>query len=141
MTSVIAIAVFLIFSCIALLHFYWGFGGQWGKRSTVPARNDGTSVIRPRMLSTLIVAIGLSGFAVFSLSETQFLNLPIAPVVKRVGFWMIAVIFLARAVGDLKYFGFFRKIRNTPFARKDTMFYSPLCLLIGMLNVFLAESR
>ena len=141
MTSVIAIAVFLIFSCIALLHFYWGVGGQWGKRSAVPARNDGTSIIRPGFLSTLIVAISLSGFAAFSLSGVQFLDLPIAPVVKRVGFWMIAVVFLARAVGDFKYVGFFRKIRNTPFARKDTMFYSPLCLLIGMLNVFLAESR
>ena len=138
--TVIAITVFLIFTGIALLHFYWSFGGQWGKRAALPERNDGTHTIRPGFLSTLMVALGLTGLAVFSLSAVQIVDLPIAPVVKRVGHWMIAVIFLARAVGDLTYVGFLKKIRNTQFARKDTTIYSPLCLLIGMLNVFLAES-
>ncbi|HTD94700.1 MAG TPA: DUF3995 domain-containing protein, partial [Chitinophagaceae bacterium] len=132
--------VFLIFLSIALLHYYWSFGGQWGKWAAIPTRNDGTHVIRPGFLSTLIVALSLSAFAVFSLTEIRILDLPIAPVVKRFGFWTIAVIFSARAVGDLKYFGFLKKIRNTQFARRDTKFYSPVCVLIGILNVFLAVS-
>jgi hypothetical protein len=141
MKSVFAIAVSLICLGIALLHYYWSFGGQWGKWAAIPTRKNGTRVIHPRFLSTLIVALGLSAFAIFSLTEVRFLDLPIAPVVKKFGFWTIAVIFLARAVGDFKYFGFLKKIRNTQFGKRDTKFYSPLCVLVGILNVFLAVSR
>ena len=37
-----------------------------------------------------------------------------------------------RAVGDRKYVGFFKRVRDTEFARRDSRIYSPLCLLLGL---------
>ena len=51
---------------------------------------------------------------------------------KYILYFLIAVFFL-RALGDFKYIGFFKKIRNTSFAKSDTWFFSPLCLLISLL--------
>ena len=82
MRSVIAIAVFIIFFVIALLHYYWSFGGQWGKQAAIPKRNDDTPVIRPGFLSTFLIALTLSAFAMFSLTGFHFLHLPITPGVK-----------------------------------------------------------
>jgi hypothetical protein len=39
---------------------------------------------------------------------------------------------LARTVGDFKYVGLFKRVRGTPFARLDTLLYSPLCLLLSL---------
>ncbi|WP_222439555.1 DUF3995 domain-containing protein [Spirosoma utsteinense] len=35
----------------------------------------------------------------------------------------------------LRYVGFFKKIKHTPFGKNDTRYYSPLCLLIGVLTL------
>ncbi|PTT14637.1 DUF3995 domain-containing protein, partial [Flavobacterium sp. HMWF030] len=50
-------------------------------------------------------------------------------------FWIIIFIFILRAIGDFNYVGFFKKHRNSEFALKDTKYYSPLCLLIGVLTL------
>ena len=54
------------------------------------------------------------------------------------GFWGLALVFMLRAVGNLRTFGFFKKIAGTPFSRWDTWLYSPLCLLIALLAAGLA---
>jgi len=43
---------------------------------------------------------------------------------------LIAVAFFFRAVGDFNYVGFFKKVKNTGFAKRDNRYYSPLCLLV-----------
>jgi hypothetical protein len=35
-------------------------------------------------------------------------------------------------VGELRYVGFFKRVRNTSFARMDTLLYSPLSLCLGV---------
>ncbi len=52
----------------------------------------------------------------------------------------IALILLARAVGDLNLVGFFKQIRGTRFAMMDTWLYSPLCLVLALGVVSLALS-
>jgi hypothetical protein len=54
------------------------------------------------------------------------------------GLWGLALVFMLRAVGNLRTFGFFKNITGTPFARWDTWLYSPLCLLIALLAAGLA---
>jgi len=52
----------------------------------------------------------------------------------RLLIWMsyaLAVGLLARAVGDLNYVGFFKRVRGTKFARMDSLLYSPLCLALA----------
>ncbi len=43
----------------------------------------------------------------------------------------LALGLLARAVGDFKYVGFFKKLRDSRFATLDSWLYSPLCLLLA----------
>jgi hypothetical protein len=38
---------------------------------------------------------------------------------------------LARAIGDFKYLGLFKRVRGSRFATLDTFVYSPLCLLLA----------
>jgi lipopolysaccharide/colanic/teichoic acid biosynthesis glycosyltransferase len=38
---------------------------------------------------------------------------------------------IARAVGEFKYVGFFKRVRDSKFATLDTFVYSPLCLLLA----------
>jgi hypothetical protein len=56
-----------------------------------------------------------------------------------VGLWGLGVVFLLRAVGNLRTFGFFKIVKGTPFADWDTWFYSPLCLLLALLAAGLAR--
>lgn len=41
----------------------------------------------------------------------------------------------------INYIGFFKKIKNTRFGRNDTKYYSPLCLLIGLLAIVLEINK
>jgi hypothetical protein len=48
--------------------------------------------------------------------------------------WMsyaLALGLLARAIGEFKYVGFFKRVRGSRFATLDTFVYSPLCLLLA----------
>jgi Protein of unknown function (DUF3995) len=42
-------------------------------------------------------------------------------------------VFAGRAIGDFKYFGFFKSIKGTTYAIWDTRVYSPLNLLVAAL--------
>jgi hypothetical protein len=44
-------------------------------------------------------------------------------------------------VGDLRLVGFFKRVRDTRFARRDTLFYSPLSLALGLALLGLALGR
>ena len=45
--------------------------------------------------------------------------------------YALALGLLARAIGEFKYVGFFKKVRGSKFARMDTLLYSPVCLLLS----------
>ncbi|WP_281635816.1 DUF3995 domain-containing protein [Flavobacterium marginilacus] len=42
-----------------------------------------------------------------------------------------------RAIGDFNYVGFFKKIKLAKFGKNDTKYFSPLCLIIGILTLIL----
>jgi len=54
------------------------------------------------------------------------------------GAWALAVVFLLRAIGNRKTFGFFKVVQGTPFAYWDTRLYSPLCLALSLLAAVVA---
>jgi hypothetical protein len=45
--------------------------------------------------------------------------------------YALALGLAARAVGEFKYVGFFKRVRGSRFATLDTWIYSPLCLLLA----------
>lgn len=102
-----------------------------------PTKNDRVVVAMPGVAPTLIVAVGLMGFGVFILIKLGLLNFELPAWLNQYGLWAIASIFILRAVGDFNYVGFFKKHKQTKFGQNDTKYYSPLCLTISLLILFL----
>ena len=133
MATVLGILLFLVFLFLSGIHFYWGAGGVWGKDSSVPSKESGEIVLKPKAIDCFIVALALLAFALFVLVKVDLLVLNLPEWVRHNLLWMIASLFVLRALGDFKYVGFFKKIKNTRFAVLDTKYFSPLCLLIALL--------
>lgn len=129
----------LIFILLGILHFYWLAGGKWGMNSVIPTKEKASDILfAPSAFATGIVAIGLLLFGLIELGNTNIFSNWIALKYFRWGNLFIAFIFLARAIGDFKYVGFFKRTRNTAFARNDTRYYSPLCLFISVTTAFVS---
>lgn len=121
-----------IFFLLSVLHFYWAMGGSWGKNVAVPTKSTGEKMLSPSALASGVVAVGLLLMGLLQLRGIlSFLN-EIDVRVFRYGNFAIAFIFFARAIGDFKYAGFFKKVIDTPFAKNDSWFYSPLCLFLSI---------
>ena len=120
---------FLLF-CLGCIHFYWVFGGKRGLESAVPKMEE-KPLFKPGKLATFLVGLGLSAFGFFHLATLDS-NLLLPDGITKWALLAIAIIFLVRAIGDFKYVGFFKKIRGTSFAKMDTKYYSPLCLLMSI---------
>ena len=123
---------------ISAIHFYWALGGKWGIEKTLPTNLEGKKMLSPKKIDSALVAIFLLCFAILFLIKVELLPLHLPQLISRFGIGVISAIFLLRAFGDLRYIGFTKKITSTDFARRDTQFYSPLCLLIG-INGMLTE--
>jgi len=137
-TILIALLLFLIFIFLSSLHFYWGLGGKWGATAVVPTKENSEKVMNPKMLECFVVAFALLGFAFFILAKSQILSFKLPDWLLGYGVWALSLLFILRAIGDFKYVGFFKKIRSTKFGQLDTKYYSPLCLVIGLLVMALA---
>ncbi len=137
MAKIIAALLFLIFLFLSLVHLYWVFGGKWGTEGVYPTPDVQTPPKNPGIVPTLIVAIGLFGFGVFYLIKVKIIIAELPFWLEKYGLWFLLAIFAVRTIGDFKYVGFFKKIKNTRFGQNDTKYFAPLCLIISFLIVFL----
>jgi Protein of unknown function (DUF3995) len=137
MMTAIAILLFLVFLFLSLLHFYWGFGGNWRTKVVFPTKDDNIPTKNPGPIPTFIVALGLLGFGFFVLAKYDAINVGLPAWLEKFGAWIIAGIFIVRAIGDFKYVGFFKKYKQTKFGQYDIKYYSPLSLAIGILLLIL----
>lgn len=129
-----------VFVGLSLIHVYWFFGGRVGQQAAIPEL-DGKPVFQPSALATLVVAIGLALCAVVIAGTAGVLTLPLSQTVLA---WMtrgLAVVLLARAIGDFRLVGFCKRIRDTHFARLDTTVYSPLCLALAIGSAIVGFSE
>lgn len=140
MTTLFTIILFLIFLFLSSIHFYWGLGGRWGSEAVIPVKDNNVKAMMPGPLPTFIVAFSLLGFGLFILIKSRLINVSLPFWLEKSGLWIIAGIFILRATGEFKYVGFFKKIKQTKFGQNDTKYYSPLCLLIGILAIFIELS-
>lgn len=124
-----AVVLSLIFLVLSGLHFYWVGGGKWGLALAVPTTGPGKSTFEPGPLATLAVALGLLALSVWALA---FLWL--GPGWNWLA-WVVAGVFFLRSVGDFRFVGWFKTIRDTPFGKMDSRLYSPLCLFISLLQI------
>jgi hypothetical protein len=122
----------LIFAMLSLLHLYWAAGGRWGHEATVPS-SGGNRLFKPSLLGTILVALALLSAMLIMLGHVGVWVAFLPVRVYFWGTWGISVIFFLRAVGEFRYVGFFKRVRDTKFADWDTWLFSPLCLLISIM--------
>ncbi len=136
MKSILALIDILILAFIASIHFYWAFGGRRWNKLAVPSSSGSQQkpLFTPGPLPTIAVAIGLICFAWILALKAGFINSSVlSDSAITYGSMGIAAIFFLRALGEFNYVGFFKKIKQTEFGKKDTLYYSPLCLLISFI--------
>ncbi len=139
MTTGAALAVRSALTVIAAIHLYWAAGGTAWKAGAIPSRS-GVPVLSPSPLATSLVGVALLGMAVV-VGSTSGLIPPFLPIgLLRGASAALALVFAARAVGEFRYVGFFKRVRGSVFAGRDTDLYSPLCLLLAVLIAFVASS-
>jgi hypothetical protein len=140
MKITLAIIEAIIFLTLSGIHIHWLFGGKWGIHNALPSDPNGGKLFSPGIFATGMVAIGLLGFGIFYILKTGIFSITFPDWIFQYTGWVIASIFIIRAIGDFKYAGFFKQIKETDFAKYDTKLYSPLCLVIGLIGIIL-ESK
>jgi len=92
-----------IFLILAIIHFYWAFGGQWGYDHVLPTNEQGVKVLEPSTIDGILVGTGLLILALFYLFFFNNLKTKTLNKLRNIGAWIIPIIFMIRAIGDLKY--------------------------------------
>jgi hypothetical protein len=136
--KIVGVVLVTAFLVLAAVHVYWAFGGRWGASVAVP-RVDDKPAFRPGRTATLVVAGLLVAAAVIiavrsRITPGEGASLQLA----RLGAWTLGAVFTLRAVGNFHTFGFFKAVRDSAFARYDTLLFSPLCMAIGLACLLVA---
>lgn len=140
--TLISIALSALFVGLAVLHIYWAAGGKWGASAAVPSEANGAIAFTPGVAACLIVSAGFFAIAYLCAARAGLFTAPWPNNYTRVGLLIVAALFLARTIGDRKYMGITRRIRETEFARKDRRFYTPLCgTVCGLLTLLALAGR
>ncbi len=134
---ILPIIISLIFFILGIIHFNWVIGGTFGFDASLPTNEKGERVLNPKKFDSLIVGIALSSFAIIYLIVAGVLNFNLPIWIIKYGTWIIPFIFILRAIGDFKYIGFFKKVKQTNFGVLDSKYYSPLCLIIGVMGLII----
>ncbi len=129
----IAILAIFALSIMGLFHFYWVFGGKVGLDKALPVK-DGKLLLKPGKPLTFLVGVVLIFFAYIAYA-LQFYDLTLY---ENRNFYLysgifLSIIFILRAIGEFNVLGFSKKIKDTEFAKYDTKYFSPLCLLLGIV--------
>jgi len=122
----LACAVLLLIA--AGFHFHWALGGDVGRAVAIPQLENGEPLMQVPVAGSAMVGLFLLACACLALAM-EFHRVP-----QPVAGWAaitLAMLFAARGLSFHRYVGLFKRVRDTPFGRLDTLFYSPACLLFA----------
>ncbi|NAY90363.1 DUF3995 domain-containing protein [Muricauda sp. JGD-17] len=132
--DVLAVILSIVLIFLAALHFYWSLFGIKDPEAVLPTKLENTTAMSPGKFGAALVGIILLLFAFIFINKALLLiNHPLLGYIS----FGIGVIFILRAFGDFRYVGFFKTAKNSKFSALDTRYYSPLCLLMGILILIL----
>jgi uncharacterized protein (DUF2062 family) len=137
MQPLVALLLAVILAILGLVHTYWALGARSPSAATIP-EVAGRPAFKPSRLSTLAVAIGLFVAAALVAVAGRLLADPLRSPMVRILTFGLGGVFLARSIGDFRLVGFFKRVRASQFARLDTFFYAPLCLILGLAALYVA---
>jgi hypothetical protein len=130
MHIIVSITCSILFT-LSALHTYWAFGGTRGVNYAVPTVN-GKPIFVPGRSITLVVAVALSFMSVVViLLHYQGTN-QYSGFLKPIGI-ASAVVLGLRGIGDFNLVGIFKKVKDSDFAKYDTLAYTPLCLFLSVV--------
>jgi hypothetical protein len=127
------------FSLLGAFHVAWAFGAR--KAAGVIPEVNGKLAFHPGPASTLAVAAALFACAWLIAAVAGWTRFPVPDAWLKWLAYALAAAFFARAIGDFRLVGFFKKVQGTPFARLDSLYFSPLCLAIAIAVLALAWFR
>ncbi|RDI14652.1 DUF3995 domain-containing protein [Flavobacterium sp. AG291] len=128
----------VIFIMLSFIHVYWAINGSLGKEDVIPTLPDGKAVFEPGIVGTFAVAALLGIFAFVTVGDLGIYNDYLSDDFIKYATLAIGILFLLRAIGDFKYVGFFKTIKETLFAKNDSRYFSPLCLYLGLSSIAIA---
>jgi Protein of unknown function (DUF3995) len=131
LTSFVAKILTAAFVLLAFWHFYMALSPRGGTTGAVPTL-DGKPLFVPSRKGTVAVGIALLIVAGLVAATSRLVDLGIARSALSWMSYLLAFGLLARAVGDFRYVGFFKRVTQSRFARLDTWVYSPLCVLLAI---------
>jgi hypothetical protein len=90
--------------------------------------------MNPSVLASLVVA-ALLAIAAYLVGESGGWWTPRLPrTIRLIGTTGVAAVMALRAIGDFNYVGLFKRQRDTPFARNDSRYFTPLALFLALLT-------
>lgn len=131
MPNIILIIISLI---VAGFHILWGIESR-GTRKVIPEDDDFRPIFSPTPFACFLMAFAFIILALFSLAK--YVNFPLPHLVDAYGTYAVAIVFFLRAIGDFNYMGIFKKKYKSEFAHHDTYFFTPLCIIVGILCLFI----
>ncbi|WP_147677450.1 DUF3995 domain-containing protein [Algibacter pacificus] len=134
---VLSLVLSLVFFVLAVIHFNWFFGGKFGIDVSLPTNEHGKRVLNPKKIDSAIVGLALLAFCCFYFYKSGIIALYLPHWIMEYTGWIISIIFFIRAIGDFKYVGFFKKVKQTTFGEMDTTYFSPLCLVISIVGILI----
>lgn len=129
---------FLILVFISMIHLYWSIGGKWAFKEVLPTKANGKLVLNPKWFDGLFVGVSLLGVAILYGIRIELFKITFLPNwFLNYALYVITIVFIIRAIGDFKYVGFFKKIKETKFANNDTKYFSPLCFFLSIVGALI----
>ncbi|HET8932083.1 MAG TPA: DUF3995 domain-containing protein [Polyangiales bacterium] len=130
--NVVFVALALLAASLALgvaaLHVYWAFAGTKHGGSAVPSSPNGQPLFSPGPLACIAVAVALATLTA-ALAWAVFLPAALAWPLRTVLSLALIVLSL-RAIGDGRFVGFSKRVRDTAFGRADDALYTPAVVLL-----------
>lgn len=134
---ILSIFLSLIFMTLGIIHISWVMGAKFALSASLPTKLNGKRLFNPTKVQTAFVVTLLitCGYFYFLKSGLTAYGLP--DWMMTCGSWIIPMVFLLRAIGEFKYIGLFKRVRDTTFGKWDTYFFSPLCLGIAIVGLLI----
>jgi hypothetical protein len=132
---ILTVLLSLVVAAIAVLHAYWGFGGLWPETTESDLAHAVIGDGRARMPGTLACVLVAAILAAVAAWPWLLLSHPKNQIALLGGAAIAAVFFLRGCAGySLRW-----RARHgaEPFATRDMMFYSPLCVALAAAFVAL----
>jgi hypothetical protein len=137
---VLAIVVSGTFGGLGVWHCAMALAPFPRESVAVPYLN-GRPLFVPPAAATAGVGVGLFLCALLVVSTAGIVAIGLSARVLSALCAGLALGLLLRAVGDFRYVGFFKSVRDSRFATMDTWCYSPVCLALSIVVAYIATHQ